>query len=264
MCALLTVWIALSAANMQAASFSLLIYGLANLIVYTDALDFMLRLYVRRRNTATAPAPKRTATSPSISPPRCPPRRWRIVPVRPYAIIASIYNLEDRCSMSSWKPSSRYRDTVWLISDGSTDDTVMRLRQAGWRCFDDGVNRRKPGAHAPPARAAAAAHRDRDGRSIRTSASAAATTAARIDLERLIRDFQQSGAAAVCPRIMIEPDGFLARFQAFEYALAFRVGRESLADYSITSGVSFYRRDALARALASTRIRCMPRTSRTP
>ncbi len=48
---------------------------------------------------------------------------------------------------------------------------------------------------------------------------------------------------------MIEPDGFLARFQAFEYALAFRIGRESLADYSITSGVSFYRRDALARAL---------------
>ncbi len=54
----------------------------------------------------------------------------------------------------------------------------------------------------------------------------------------MIGDFQQSGAAAVCPRIMIEPDGFLARFQAFEYALAFRVGRESLADYSITSGVS--------------------------
>jgi cellulose synthase/poly-beta-1,6-N-acetylglucosamine synthase-like glycosyltransferase len=48
---------------------------------------------------------------------------------------------------------------------------------------------------------------------------------------------------------MIEPDGFLARFQSFEYALAFRVGRQSLADYSITSGVSLYRRDALVRAL---------------
>jgi cellulose synthase/poly-beta-1,6-N-acetylglucosamine synthase-like glycosyltransferase len=49
---------------------------------------------------------------------------------------------------------------------------------------------------------------------------------------------------------MIEPDGFLARFQAFEYALAFRVGRESLADFSITSGgVSFYQREALTRGL---------------
>ncbi len=71
-----------------------------------------------------------------------------------------------------------------------------------------------------------------------------------IDLNRFVSDFQQSGAAAACPRIMIEPDGFLARFQAFEYALAFRVGRESLSDFSITSGVSFYRRSALARALA--------------
>jgi cellulose synthase/poly-beta-1,6-N-acetylglucosamine synthase-like glycosyltransferase len=70
-----------------------------------------------------------------------------------------------------------------------------------------------------------------------------------IDLDQFVSDFQQSGAAAVCPRIMIEPDGFLARFQAFEYALAFRVGRESLADFSITSGVSFYRRSALVRAL---------------
>ncbi len=58
------------------------------------------------------------------------------------------------------------------------------------------------------------------------------------------------GAAAFCPRVMIEPDGFLARFQSYEYALAFRVGRASLADYSITSGVSIYRRDALDRALA--------------
>jgi cellulose synthase/poly-beta-1,6-N-acetylglucosamine synthase-like glycosyltransferase len=68
-------------------------------------------------------------------------------------------------------------------------------------------------------------------------------------VNRFVSDFQQSGAAAACPRIMIEPDGFLARFQAFEYALAFRVGRESLADFSITSGVSFYRRSALVRAL---------------
>ena len=48
---------------------------------------------------------------------------------------------------------------------------------------------------------------------------------------------------------MIEPDGFLTRFQAFEYALGFRIGRRSLADFSITSGVSLYRRDALECAL---------------
>ena len=91
-----------------------------------------------------------------------------------------------------------------------------------------------------------------------------ATPAAASISSASIRDFQQSGAAAVCPRVMIEPDGFLARFQAFEYALAFRIGRESLADYSITSGVSIYRRDALrARTRTSTRCRCTPRISRT-
>jgi len=70
-------------------------------------------------------------------------------------------------------------------------------------------------------------------------------------LNHFVSDFQQSDAAAACPRIMIEPDGFLARFQSFEYALAFCVGRRSLSDFSITSGcVSLYRRSALTRMLS--------------
>ena len=71
-----------------------------------------------------------------------------------------------------------------------------------------------------------------------------------IDFEHAIRNFQQSGAAAACPRITLERDGFLSRFQMLEYALSFGAGRQSLADYSITSGVSLYRRDALKQALA--------------
>jgi len=120
--------------------------------------------------------------------------------------------------------------------------------QDGWRCFDDGVNRRKPAAlrvllERLPPHIETVMVIDPD---IRIRGLSGGSSA---DLERVIGDFQQSGAAAVCPRVMIEPDGFLARFQAFEYALAFRIGRESLADYSITSGVSIYRRDALWRAL---------------
>ncbi len=246
-CLLLTGWIALSAANLQTASFSLLVYGLANLIVYTDALDFILRLHVRRRHIATAPTEENRHLSIDITA-ALPMGARQVVPVRPYAIVASIYNLEPLLD-EFMDAFAQYRDRVWLISDGSTDSTVLRLRHAGWRCVDEGVNRRKPGAlrrllerlpkHIetvmvvdPDIRI-----RGRDGGS-------------RIDFERFIRDFQRSGAAAVCPRVMIEPDGFLARFQAFEYALAFRIGRESLADYSITSGVSCYRRDALERALA--------------
>jgi cellulose synthase/poly-beta-1,6-N-acetylglucosamine synthase-like glycosyltransferase len=246
-CALLTAWIALSAANIQAASFSLLIYGLANLIVYTDALDFILRLHVRRRHIAAAPTEDNRHLSIDLAA-SLPADARQVVPVRPYAVVASIFNLEPLLDefMDAFAP---YRDRVWLISDGSTDHTVVRLRQAGWRVFDDGVNRRKPGAlrrllERLPAHIETVMVvdpdiriRGRDGGSL-------------IDLERFVRDFQQSGAAAACPRVMIEPDGFLARFQAFEYALAFLIGRESLADYSITSGVSVYRRDALERALA--------------
>jgi cellulose synthase/poly-beta-1,6-N-acetylglucosamine synthase-like glycosyltransferase len=246
--ALFMGWIVLSAANVQAASLSLLIYGLANLIVYTDALDFVLRLHVRRRHTATA---SETANNRHVSidlPGILPDGSRRTVPIQqPYAIIASVFNLGDTFDdfVHAFGP---YRERMWLISDGSTDNTVTRLHQAGWRCFDEGINRRKPAAlrvllERLPSHIEVVVVVDPD---IRIRGRRGGSSA---DLERVIGDFQQSGAAAVCPRIMIERDGFLARFQAFEYALAFRVGRESLADYSITSGVSIYRRDALSRAL---------------
>jgi len=246
-CALLTIWIVLAAANVQAASVSLLIYGLANLIVYTDALDLFLRLHVRRRHTATA-SPSADTRNVSIDlVGSLPGGIRRMVPLRPYAIIASVFNLGDRLDEFT-ESFAAYRDRVWLISDGSTDSTVTRLLQDGWRCFDDGINRRKPAAlrlllERLPAHIETVMVIDPD---IRIRGLSGGSSA---ELERVIGDFQQSGAAAVCPRVMIEPDGLLARFQAFEYALAFRVGRESLADYSITSGVSIYRRDALWRAL---------------
>lgn len=53
-CGLLAGWIVLSAANAQAIGFSIFVFAVANVIVYTDALDFALRLYMRRRHTAAA------------------------------------------------------------------------------------------------------------------------------------------------------------------------------------------------------------------
>jgi hypothetical protein len=244
---LLLGWVLLAATNIQTASLSLIVYGLANLIVYTDALDFLLRLHVRRRHTATA-SPGEDNRNLSIDLlASLPDGMRRIAPLRPWAIIASVYNLGDQIDefVRAFAP---YRDRVWLISDGSTDHTVMRLTQLGWRCYDDGVNRKKPGAikrllERLPAHIETVIVVDPD---IRIRGVAGGSSA---ELERVLGDFQQSGAAAACPRVMIEPDGFLARFQAFEYTLAFRVGRESLADYGLTSGVSIYRRDALFRAL---------------
>jgi cellulose synthase/poly-beta-1,6-N-acetylglucosamine synthase-like glycosyltransferase len=249
-CGLLAGWIALSVANSRAVGFSIFVLVVANLIVYTDALDFALRLYMRRRHTVAPGGISESNQNGNLSinlAAILPPDARRLVPASPFAIIGSIFNLEDSLEdfMEVFGP---YRHRVWLISDGSTDNTVLRLRQAGWRCFDDGVNRRKPGAlhrllELLPKHIETVLVIDPD---IRIRGLGEGST---IDLDRFVSDFQQSGAAATCPRIMIEPDGFLARFQAFEYALAFRVGRESLADFSITSGVSLYRRSALTRVL---------------
>jgi len=248
-CVLLAGWIVLSVAEARSVGFSILLFAVANLIVYTDALDFALRLYMRRRHTLAAGggySRRNGGLSINLSA-ILPPDARRVVQAPPFAIIASVFNLEDRLQdfMEAFGP---YKNRVWLISDGSTDLTVLRLRQAGWRCFDDGVNRRKPGALRRlltrlPAQIDIVMVIDPD---IRIRGLNEGST---IGVEQFVSDFQQSGAAAACPRIMIEPDGYLARFQAFEYSLAFRVGRESLADFSVTSGVSFYRRSALARAL---------------
>jgi cellulose synthase/poly-beta-1,6-N-acetylglucosamine synthase-like glycosyltransferase len=248
-CGLLAGWIVLSVADARTVGFSVFVFAIANLIVFTDALDFALRLYMRRRHTlAAGGGDGRPNGGLSINLSAIlPPDARRVVKAPPFAIIASVFNLEDHLQ-EFMGALGHYKHRVWLISDGSTDHTVLRLRQAGWRCFDDGVNRRKPGALRRllarlPAHIDIVMVIDPD---IRIRGLNEGST---IDVEQFVSDFQQSGAAAACPRIMIEPDGFLARFQAFEYSLAFRVGRESLADFSVTSGVSFYRRSALARAL---------------
>jgi cellulose synthase/poly-beta-1,6-N-acetylglucosamine synthase-like glycosyltransferase len=217
--------------------------------VFTDALDFGLRLYVHRRHTAAAAALGRSEVSRlSIDLTAAGPAGPRSVSARPYAIVASIFNLGDQLDefMERLQP---YRDHVWLISDGSTDNTVQRLRQAGWRCMEDEVNRHKPGALRRlltmlPARIGTVMVIDPDVRICGRGEGSA------VDLERVVADLQESGAAAACPRVAIERDGFLGRFQALEYALAFVVGRRSLADFGVTSGVSIYRRDALEHALA--------------
>jgi cellulose synthase/poly-beta-1,6-N-acetylglucosamine synthase-like glycosyltransferase len=245
---LLAGWVVLAAVDFGAGDFSFLIYGLANIIVFTDALDFGVRLYAHRRHTA-ASADRGTAEFrllsvdlPSLE--RSAVGRAR---ARPFAIIASIFNLEDRLDdfMARLAP---YREHVWLISDGSTDNTARRLRQAGWRCLEEDVNRHKPGAlrrllTTLPARIETVMVIDPD---VRICSRREGSV---VDLERIVADLQQSGAAAACPRVALDRDGILARFQALEYALTFVVGRRSMADFGVTSGVSIYRRDALERAL---------------
>jgi cellulose synthase/poly-beta-1,6-N-acetylglucosamine synthase-like glycosyltransferase len=245
---LLAGWVWLAAADFGTGDFSLLIYTLANIVVFTDAVDFGLRLWAHRRHTA-ASAERGSAESAllSVDLPAEPAPAAPKAHVRPFAIIASIHNLEDRLDDFMARLAA-YREHVWLISDGSTDNTARRLRQAGWRCLEEEVNRHKPGAlrrllATLPTRIETVMVIDPDVR------ICSRREGSLVDLERIVADLQQSGAAAACPRVALERDGLLARFQALEYALTFVVGRRSMADYAVTSGVAIYRRDALERAL---------------
>ncbi len=98
-CGLLVGWIVLSVVNAQAVGFSIFIFAVANLIVYTDAIDFGLRLYMRRRHTAAAGGIVESGSEKgnlSINLAAIlPPDTRHVVPASPFAIIASVYNLED-------------------------------------------------------------------------------------------------------------------------------------------------------------------------
>src|ERR1700688_2798439 len=97
-CGLLAGWVALSIANARAIGFSIFVFAFANLIVYTDAIDFALRLYMRRRHTASGGALSESQNGNlSIDLAALLPLDTRlVVPAQPFAIIASVFNLEDR------------------------------------------------------------------------------------------------------------------------------------------------------------------------
>jgi glycosyltransferase involved in cell wall biosynthesis len=218
--------------------FDLLVWLAVSLIVFLDLLDILIRLHAARLTAS----PRGTSIKLDLG--EFTPRQMKLH-LQPWALIVSVHNLEEELDafLESMEP---YREHLWVIDDASTDLTWTRLRQAGVRCFRGNVNRKKPGAlkelmrHLPPD-IATIGILDPDVH-IRNDAQPGAELS---DLERSLFVLQRSGCAAMCPRIEVRQDGWLARLQALEYAITFAIGRKSLADRSITSGVAFYRRDAL-------------------
>ena len=242
----LAIGATLAASRTLAQGFSWFIYVAANLIVFLDMIDLCLRLYFRRIGRAPDDAGSPAATSVALAAHGIASDRKRLH-LRPYAIVVSVHNLGDGLD-DFLEGLAPYRAHIWVIDDASTDDTPTRLRQAGWRCFDGGVNRKKPGAlralleHLPP-EIETVMVTDPD------ITICAAATDGRAHLESIVFDFQHSGMAALCPRIAIKEDGVLGRFQSLEYDMAFDLGRSSLADFCITSGIAIYRRGALEAVL---------------
>lgn len=231
---------ALAVSQALARSFNLLVYLLASSTALIDMLDMAARLYLCRRNGAGSP------TSVPLEGEALTPRQKR-VHLRPYAIVASVHEAQDGLDQFI-RAMAPYRDRVWLIDDASRDSTALLLRQAGWRCIAARSNLKKPGAlralvaTLPPEIETLVVidpditirdHRE-DGLS---------------SFEELVFEFQRSGMSACCPRIAILKDGLLSRFQALEYCMSFSLGRFSLGDSCVNSGISIYRRADLTLAL---------------
>jgi len=220
------------------------LYLLANLLLLVDLLDLILRVAFRRWHRQTAGA--RCPTSVPLNVGAFTPYQMSLH-LRPYALLVSVHNAAEELDdfLDAFAP---YRDHLWVIDDASTDDTWLRLQQSGVRCVRASTNHKKPGAlkallaHIPP-EIATVVVLDPDVRILDQRRRQLP------DLETVIFEFQQSRMAAATPRIVVRPTSWLARMQAFEYDLACAIGRKSLVDHSITSGIAVYRRDALERAL---------------
>jgi cellulose synthase/poly-beta-1,6-N-acetylglucosamine synthase-like glycosyltransferase len=220
--------------------FEVVVWLAVSLLVFLDLLDILVRLHASKLTASV------DGTSIPLDIGAFTPRQMQLH-LKPWALIVSVHNLEDELDpfLESMEP---YREHLWVIDDASTDRTFLRLRQAGVRCIRGNVNRKKPGAlkellqHLPP-EIATIGILDPDVHIRNESRNESANGLS--DLERSLFFFQRSGCAAMCPRIEVRQDGWLARLQGLEYAITFAVGRKSLADRSITSGVAFYRRDAL-------------------
>ena len=216
------------------------LYALANAVLFLDLIDLLVRLYARRANAAP-PEPGGGSPSVVLDVGDPAPHRRRLH-LRPWALVVSVHDAERDLPrfLDSLRP---YRSRLWVIDDASTDRTVSRLRRAGIRCIEGGVNRRKPAAlrallgELPPEIETVVVF-DPD---VRFGAPE--------DVERVIYEHQRSGMAALAPRATCRQDGFLALLQGFEYELCGGIGRKSLGDLCTNPGVSVYDRAALAGAL---------------
>jgi hypothetical protein len=167
--------------------------------------------------------------------------------VRPFAIVMSVRNIKAK-ALRVLAGLTPYKTHVWIIDDGSTDDTAAYLEFLGWRCLRAETNRKKPGAIKAllkrlPREIATVLVLDPDCELLSSGAHGMS------DLEHAVLKFQQSGAAACCPRVRIREGNALTAFQLLEVELAFLLGRKSLSPHCITTGASLYERTALDGAL---------------
>jgi cellulose synthase/poly-beta-1,6-N-acetylglucosamine synthase-like glycosyltransferase len=222
--------------------FSFTLYGIASLAFLVDLIDLLIRLYLRRQYSTHGVTERIPATSVVLNVGSATPAEMRLQ-LRPFALVVSVHNAIGELApfLQSIQP---FLEHVWVIDDASSDETASLLDSAGVRCIRSARNQHKPGAlktlmAALPLEIQTVVVLDPDARIVTGPE----------EFLKVLFEFQRSRMAALCPRIGAAGDTWLARVQNLEYWLAFSIGRKSLADFSITSGVAVYRADALRRLL---------------
>jgi cellulose synthase/poly-beta-1,6-N-acetylglucosamine synthase-like glycosyltransferase len=225
----------------------LLLYMIAMIMPFVDALDMAVRLSIISRESG--------ANDGNTDPTSVPLHIGEFTPyqirlhTKPYALVVAVHNPGDEFD-DFLEALGPFRDRLFVVDDASTDETWFRLVQSGVKCVRVSRNRKKPGAikellaQLPP-EIVSVMVLDPDVYVLD------GTPEAQLRLERVIFEFQRSGRAAAAPRVTVRPEGLLSALQNFEYSLACALGRRSLADRCVTPGVALYRRDALAEALES-------------
>jgi cellulose synthase/poly-beta-1,6-N-acetylglucosamine synthase-like glycosyltransferase len=231
----------------EAQSFSLGVYLFANVIVFVDLFDFLMRMQRRRVQSPPQGCERRAPTSTPIVIGRFNPYQRRLH-LQPYAIAISVHDLGAMLDefVAAMGP---HRAHLYVIDDASNDGTAARLEAAGLRVIRSTRNRHKPGAIREllrhlPAEVETILIMDPDSRVLELAGGDIST------LESVIFEFQRSGHGALCPRITVAHHNLLTWLQRLEYAMSFGIGRKSLGDFSITSGIALYRRKTLERVLA--------------
>jgi len=220
--------------------FSVMLYVLASSVFLSDFADMLVRLYLRRQQTGGSDRGVGQGTSVPLAVGTFTPYQVQLH-VRPFAVVASVHNAGAQIDRFL-KAMEPLKAEMWFIDDRSTDDTADRIVAAGFRCLRAEVNRGKPGAlrrlvESLPEDVASILVMDPDVR-ILTSME---------DLRQIVFELQRTEMAALTPRVAAAGNGWLARIQQLEYWVACSLGRKSLGDFTITSGVALYRADALRR-----------------
>jgi cellulose synthase/poly-beta-1,6-N-acetylglucosamine synthase-like glycosyltransferase len=235
-------WAVAGANGALATNSKVMVFFIANLVIMFDMIDLVARLWVRRLHGAAECGPSVDLCLSELA------KTELTMTLKPYAIIVSVHNASDDIDrfLTAFEPLKPH---IWIIDDASTDDTLLRLRRAGWNCVAGGINRNKPAAlyhlvKLLPQEIDSVLVLDPD---VRWDSSAGPQ---KQTLERVISDLQRSGAAALSPRINARRGTWLSECQSLEYNLACGLGRKSLGHMSTNSGVSLYRRSALQTALS--------------